>query len=249
MQDPWDLDAAFDQDYLDFYATCLTDEVTASEAAVIAGLLEVAAGERVLDLACGDGRIAVDLAMRGCHVTGVDRSPLLLAGAEARARDAGVALSLVEQDMRGLDVGTGFDAALCWFTSFGYSEDAQLQTILQRLHAALAPNGRLLLESLNVFQVAYEGSSCEVLELGLGELMLDQRRFDPSTGRQHCERTITRPGRSPRAVSFWVRLFTPTEIGTWLERAGFTDVEFFDGYGEPFEADSERMVVLARRNA
>jgi SAM-dependent methyltransferase len=249
VQDPWDLDAAFDQDYLDFYATCLTDEVTSSEAAVVAGLLEVAAGERVLDLACGDGRIAVDLAVRGCDVTGVDRSPLLLAGARERAETTGVTLSLVEQDMRSLDVGTGFDAALCWFTSFGYSDDAQLRAVLRHLHDALAPGGRLLLESLNIFQVAYEGASCEVLELGLGELMVDRRHFDPATGRQHCERTITRPGRAPRSVSFWVRLFAPTEICAWLEHAGFTDIQFHDGDGDPFEADSARMVVLARRNA
>lgn len=249
MHDPWDLDAAFDQDYLDFYATCLTDEVTSSEAAVIAGLLGVAADERVLDLACGDGRIAVDLAMRGCRVTGVDRSALLLAGAAERASGAGVELSLVQQDMRELDAGRDFDAALCWFTSFGYFEDAVLKQVLRRLHTALAPDGRLLLESLNVFQVAYEGTTCEVLELGPGELMVDRRQFEPETGRQHCERTITRPGRTPRSLAFWVRLFTPTELGAWLADAGFDRIEFLDGYGEPFEPDSERMVVLARRKA
>ena len=249
MQDPWDLDAAFDQDYLDFYATCLTDEVTSSEAPVIAGLLGVAADERVLDLACGDGRIAVDLAMRGCRVTGVDRSTLLLDGAARRAHAAGVEVSLVRQDMRQLDVGQGFDAALCWFTSFGYSEDEELKQVLRGLHAALAPGGRLLLESLNVFQVAYEGASCEVLELGPGELMVDRRQFDAESGRQHCDRTVTRPGRAPRSLSFWVRLFTPPELGAWLEGAGFRNVEFFDGSGEPFEADSDRLIAIARRDA
>ena len=75
----------------------------------------------------------------------------------------------------------------------------ELKQVLRGLHAALAPGGRLLPEPLNVFQVAYEGASCEVLELGPGELMVDRRQFDAESGRQHCDRTVTRPGRAPMA--------------------------------------------------
>jgi SAM-dependent methyltransferase len=49
------------------------------------GLLPVVAGERVLDIACGQGRMSRYLAQQGAHVTGVDISAAML----GRARAAG----------------------------------------------------------------------------------------------------------------------------------------------------------------
>jgi len=41
-------------------------------------------GERILDLGCGTGQLAAEIAARGAHVTGVDRSPEMVA--EARKK-------------------------------------------------------------------------------------------------------------------------------------------------------------------
>ncbi|WP_027945310.1 methyltransferase domain-containing protein [Amycolatopsis taiwanensis] len=46
---------------------------------------------RVLDLGGGDGGDAIRLAMKGCHVTIADYAPAMLAAAEQRAAEAGVA--------------------------------------------------------------------------------------------------------------------------------------------------------------
>ena len=46
-------------------------------------------GRRILDLGCGDGDLAVDLALRGARVTGIDTSAALIAAARARAASAG----------------------------------------------------------------------------------------------------------------------------------------------------------------
>jgi cyclopropane fatty-acyl-phospholipid synthase-like methyltransferase len=48
------------------------DDVGAEEAAFIAKVLHLHAGQAVLDAPCGAGRIAVHLARRGCAVTGID---------------------------------------------------------------------------------------------------------------------------------------------------------------------------------
>lgn len=55
-------------------------------------VLELGAGEQVLDVACGSGSSAVHLAKTfGCHVTGIDFSADNLARAEAHAASQGVA--------------------------------------------------------------------------------------------------------------------------------------------------------------
>jgi ubiquinone/menaquinone biosynthesis C-methylase UbiE len=56
-----------------------------------------AAGEKVLDVGCGDGAVTQQLAEAGCEVVGVDSSPQLLEAARAQGwvtqvKDAGVAV-------------------------------------------------------------------------------------------------------------------------------------------------------------
>jgi SAM-dependent methyltransferase len=61
----------------------------------------------VLDLGCGPARISALLAQRGFTVTGVDRSPFLLARAKERVASLGVSLELVHSDMRVEDIPGG----------------------------------------------------------------------------------------------------------------------------------------------
>ena len=74
----------------------------------------------LLDLGCGSGIWAVQLARRGWEVTGVDIVRKALRRARRRADDAGVQLRLVEADVTRLgaaDVGSGYplliDAGPC----------------------------------------------------------------------------------------------------------------------------------------
>jgi ubiquinone/menaquinone biosynthesis C-methylase UbiE len=53
----------------------------------------------VLDVGCGSGRLAVELAGRGAVVTGIDVSDARLAAARERANDAGIAARFVNADM------------------------------------------------------------------------------------------------------------------------------------------------------
>ncbi len=47
-------------------------------------------GKRILDVGCGSGRYAIELAQQGAHVVGVDFSDEMLAMARSRAKEAGV---------------------------------------------------------------------------------------------------------------------------------------------------------------
>src|SRR5579862_945401 len=66
---------------------------------------------KVLDLCCGPGRHAVEFAKHGFDVTGVDGSEFLLDRARERARDAGVSVQWLHQDMRRFRGPSTFDLA------------------------------------------------------------------------------------------------------------------------------------------
>jgi SAM-dependent methyltransferase len=68
---------------------------------------ELAAAARgpVLDLGCGTGRVALDLAGRGHDVTGLDCEPSLTAALARRARERGLRVHAETADARAFDLG------------------------------------------------------------------------------------------------------------------------------------------------
>lgn len=93
----------------------------------------------VLDLACGHGRIAARLAQRGCHLTGLDSSPLFLQLARQDAEARSVTVDYVHGDMRDLPWSARLDRIINWFTAFGYFDDADNRRVLAQAAAALKP--------------------------------------------------------------------------------------------------------------
>lgn len=68
------------------------------EADLVDALLHEAGGTRVLDAGCGTGRVAIELAARGYHVTGVDVDPAML----STARDKAPELAWLQADLADL---------------------------------------------------------------------------------------------------------------------------------------------------
>lgn len=74
--------------------------------------LAAAAGGPVLDLGCGTGRVALDLAAHGHEVTAVDSDPELVSELAARARARGLRVRAHALDVRSLDLDREFALAV-----------------------------------------------------------------------------------------------------------------------------------------
>jgi SAM-dependent methyltransferase len=114
-------------------------------------LLQLPAGSKVLDLACGKGRHSKALANQGYNVTGVDLSENSIVEAKKMETDQ---LRFMVHDMRRPVAINYFDAVLNLFTSFGYfsSQRDNMRTI-DAVAAALRPNGIFLIDFLNAVKV------------------------------------------------------------------------------------------------
>lgn len=101
----------------------------------------------ILDLGCGTGNHAIPLAERGYAVTGVDRSLEMLQVGTAKLGPRRCELALEQGDIRSLDLGRNFDAALMMFAVLGYQlENDDVTAALRTAHRHLRPGGLLLLD-------------------------------------------------------------------------------------------------------
>ncbi|MDK6421867.1 class I SAM-dependent methyltransferase, partial [Aerococcus urinae] len=66
-------------------------------------------GLKILDMACGDGRLTLELAKAGYDVTGMDLSEEMLAIAQAEMQEAGIYIPYFQADMRSFKTETSYD--------------------------------------------------------------------------------------------------------------------------------------------
>lgn len=104
----------------------------------------------VLDLGCGRGRHAFNMAQRGYHVTGIDLSELAVEKARKRAGELGLSnVSFCIRDMRHPLV-RHFDAVVNLFTTFGYFDsDRENEKVIESAAEMLKEDGILFIDYLN----------------------------------------------------------------------------------------------------
>jgi SAM-dependent methyltransferase len=232
--------------------------------------VELARGLRVLELACGSGRLLAALAGVAESVVGVDASPHMLARARRRLRaeaaGSGSRMWLVEADMRTLDgegrPEGGFDLAVVAAKGFGYllTVEDQLAS-LGAIHRALAPGGRLALDLLNPTEAwlrrepgwLWTDLLQEVPDQGVvvsrkESVVATDHTAQVRTMRSEYE-VVDGEGLVRKRFAEWpIRWTTRFEAEHLLGRAGFEVRGVHGGYdGGPYEADSPTLLIVAAR--
>ena len=103
-------------------------------------------GASILDLGCGPGLYAAELALRGLKVTGVDYSKRSIAYAEKFAAENGLEIEYRYQNYLDLADDNGFDAALLIYGDYCPLSPEQRSRLLANIHRALKPGGFFVLD-------------------------------------------------------------------------------------------------------
>lgn len=240
----------FESFFAGLYARVLGDaqhETDApGEARLVRKLLQLRKGQSVLDVPCGLGRIAVPLAQSGLGVTGVDLMPAYIRQSRRRAKHAGVPARFLAADMRAIDFDGEFDAAVNWFTSFGYFAQAQNLAFCRRVLRALRPGGRFLIETASGSWLPRHVLP-RTRETIAGVTIDHTHRWNARTGRMISTWTFRQGPRIERQ-RLSVRMYTGAEMRRLLTQAGFVDIRLFGRSPlGPFTRHSPRLIALARR--
>jgi SAM-dependent methyltransferase len=236
----------FGPGYLALYDQFLAER-TPVEIDQLEALLAIGPPRRILDLPCGQGRHAIELASRGYDVTGVDLSPFMLKVAEERARAAGVRARWLAGDMRAPIAGEKFDVVLNLFTSLGYFADAaDDRRVVSAAAAMLVPEGRFVLEMINGERVMARFQEREWFTVGQ-TAVVEQRSLDRSARRMVVERTVTTPSETEVNLHA-IRLYSGRDVTAILKEAGFGRVDLYgDWSGEPLAPESLRVLAVGTK--
>jgi SAM-dependent methyltransferase len=238
----------FNDDYLRT-AEKLTDAQIAREAGFIEDRLGIERGGSLLDLACGTGRHAIELARRGYEVVGFDLSLAMLARAGDEAQDREVKINFVQGDMREMTFEEQFDGVYCWGTSFGYFEEEKNANVIDRVRRALRAGGLLLLDVVNRDFLVRQSPSLAWFE-GDGCVCMDEMNVDFITSRMKVKRTMMLDDGRTREIEYSTRVYSLHELGKILHEQGFKVCEVSGRTATPgvfFGNESPRTIVLAEK--
>lgn len=255
-------DEVFGLAYAQAYDVVYQDKDYAAEGQVLEHVFEQDASRpvrQVLDLGCGTGSHAVELAGAGFEVTGVDRSPAMLAEANRKGRAAGVAVQWLAGDIRRLELHRTFDASVMMFAVLGYQiEDADVIATLGSARRHLAPGGVLAFDVWHGPAVVAEGPSERRRTFERGDVRLERvsrGTLDPE--RSTCRIDITvreldTAGSGREVVEHHeMRYFFPDEIEKFAGETGFELVAlrgFPDPSRPPGDAGWSALAVLRARD-
>jgi len=214
----------FNADYAPKYEEEIFTRNTLQEVEFIVKEFGLPAGAKILDTGCGTCRHSIELAKRGCRMTGVDLSPAMLEIARRKAESAGVSLKLVESDAVKMRFNQEFDGAICLcegaMSLLGGREEAleHDNLILRNIYAALRPGAKLIISAL---------SSVRWLR-SLDEKGIADGQYDLTTMTGKTVMPVKMDGME-QDITLYERYYSPPEFAVLLENAGFEVIGIYGG--------------------
>ena len=207
-----------------------------------------------LDIGCGTGRHAIELARRGYKVTGIDLSKAQLERAKEKAKGVNLDIEFIQKDARQLEFEGLFDTVIMICEgAFPLMETDEMNfEILQNVEKALKKNGKFIFTTLNALFALYHAED-KPQNQSHNELLLNNNRFDLMTFRETSVLKITDDSGKEKELICNERYYCPSEITWYLKSLNFRDIGIYGcklgsfSRNEKLSKNDFEMLVIAQK--
>ncbi|KAF0102724.1 MAG: methyltransferase [Rhodospirillaceae bacterium] len=204
----------------------------------------------VLDMGCGTGWLACEMAGRGHLVTGVDPAPAMLD--VARGRPGGRTVTWITSDAVRLALEARFDLIVMTGHVFQvFLEDEEIAAALANLRRHLSPDGRIAFETRNAAVRAWENWTPEQTATRVHVPAMDTvdvhyalRSVDGPfvTFETHFQFSPADSAVTTTTLRFMVQ----NEVATFLAGAGLANVTWYGDWNRsPLSPQSREIIAIA----
>ncbi len=208
-------------------------------------------GNSIADLGCGPGLYCSQLAQKGFHMTGVDRSENSIRYAKNHDGNSNYILASY---LNPFGVNQ-FEAALMVSQDYGVLSPQNRKILLGNIHNALKPNGYFAFDvcSLAAFENRKDTAASKWYASDSGfwrphrHFVLKDTIFYPDI-LALCDFAAVLDSEGIEAYHIYQSFFSPDSIRAELEENGFrVEAILSNLYGEPYSADSLEIGVICRK--
>ncbi|MDE0687044.1 MAG: class I SAM-dependent methyltransferase [Candidatus Poribacteria bacterium] len=183
--------------------------------------------DKILEAGCGTGSYSREFARRGYHIVGMDLSPNFLSEAKKITQRENLEIDFILGDYNEMSFEEKF-SVIFFEGSFFYQSMEGLISLLNRIHKALRPNGRVYFVHSNHTTRKQQFPMANWSEIKKNVFVLESGEYDESENVERCTwLKIDLETQKHYRCDFSVMHLPPDELKNCLVEAGFTDFHFY----------------------
>jgi len=240
----------FDGYYKEIWKQVFPPETTSKETDYIIAECNLQKGDHVLDIMCGYGRHALELARREMHVTAVDNLPDYISEIEEASKKEKLFIDCLLDDVLQVKLNRQFDAAICMGNSLQFFDTDDCLKLLRSVSSSLKPGAKLIINTWSIAEIIYKnfrGSSFSKID---NKIFLTESQFLLKPARIEVQSTIISENgirEEKKGVDY---IYSLNELESMLNQSGFILKEVYSVPGKKkFTPGEPRAYIVAEKSA
>lgn len=243
-------DTFFNGHYKEVWRKLIPPGLSEAECSFVEDVAGLQKGDAVLDLMCGYGRHALELARRGYSVTAIDNSQAYIAEIEQRAGIEDLTVEGIAGGALETPLHQSYKAMLCMGNSFAFFSKADALLLLQKLSTYLEPTGIFIINTWMIAEIAMRHfKERDWYAVDEYKYLLDYKFcFQPN--RIESEHTIISPDNTVEVIHGVDYVLTLDELQEMFEKVG---LQLKDIYSTPkkrtFRMGDNKAYIVVQKQA